>query len=154
MTLDPRTLSSELGDLLISIAAGRTFKAGEILRPKSFIESMIPLHDAWLAAKPPCPTCGGTKLVRGLPPKVWVDCPNCPDGVQPFDRWTVGLVARDGLRCRLCGHRDHAPHAECQGLPPGATWAGLVALWTAVQELPPEVYEPLSSHLRRIDGTR
>jgi hypothetical protein len=32
-----------------------------------FIESMVPLHDAWLA--------------------------DCPDGIQPFDRWTAELVA-------------------------------------------------------------
>lgn len=62
---------------------------------------LAPLHDAWLQAKPPCPTCGGTvaqnrashdalmaghSITRRL-------CPDCSDGVQPLDKWTAGLVA-------------------------------------------------------------
>lgn len=56
-----------------------------------FIKSMIPLHDAWLQASPPCPTCDGTGSLGirhdGLP------CPDCSDGTQPFDKWTAAIVA-------------------------------------------------------------
>lgn len=59
----------------------------------AFIRSMVPLHDAWLKANPPC---------RGLCKRGFIGaagntfhCPDCTDhpGVQPFDKWTAGLAA-------------------------------------------------------------
>lgn len=89
--------------------------ARETVRTSEQAAVLSPLHDAWLKAKPPCPTCGGTHRVDD-PDRtsngnvVELDCPDCSDGVLPFDKWTAGL-------------------AEATALAPVSA---LVALWTAV----------------------
>lgn len=106
MTGDLRTLAAAL-DGLVGVFAdrdGMSFgqeMAAEQAREdlhysKAFIESMVPVYDVWLAARPPCPTCKGKRLIDGSTPYVEMSgaspmrpCSDCPDGVQPFDKWVV-----------------------------------------------------------------
>lgn len=68
MTADPRTLAAQVDTIV------------------------VPLYAAWLKANPPCPTCGGKRDTWGET-GLYDPCPDCADGVSPFDKWTVGLVA-------------------------------------------------------------
>lgn len=105
MTVDPRTLAADMRDMLPETWPRLHRDAADA------IDILVPLHDAWLQAKPPCPRCGGAKTC-GSPylhdshPVVCVGraagdytcsgglrCTDCSDGVLPFDKWTAGLVA-------------------------------------------------------------
>lgn len=81
MSVDPRTLDMTDAELYAAV--------DEVDRLRAIL---VPLHNAWLQANPPCPTCGGEAQVCD-PETGWMACPDCPDGVQPFDKWTARLVA-------------------------------------------------------------
>lgn len=87
MTVDPRTLAA---DLRAAAKADPADYLDTLGASAELIERVVvPLHVAWLQAKPPCPTCGGMNTCIGD----GVDCPDCDTGVLPFDKWTAGLVA-------------------------------------------------------------
>lgn len=128
MTADPRTLTTTLRQA--NEYENRTLRCAAAA---DLIEQVVvPLHDAWLKAKPPCPTCAVSKLhgdcgyhafqINGH----WVcnkcgfvaKCPDCPDGVLPFDKWTAGLVAlwtelTDALAKLLADCRDADLDVSC-----------------------------------------
>lgn len=100
---DPRTLAA-----LLLVADQAIIDAG--LVAADFIEVVVPLYDAWLAARPPCPTCGGSGWFIEPGGKEMTPCSDCPDGIQPFNKWTAGLPTLDSQRNRaiLQAVADHA----------------------------------------------
>lgn len=97
MTADPRDLATALrGHVCIRTGVDGLFfvKADEsVLHAATFIDSTLPMWDAWQTADPPCTTCGGERIK----PKVVSNepCPACVDhpGVQPFTEWVAGVIA-------------------------------------------------------------
>lgn len=101
MTVDPRTLAAHVRAVMGDGSAS------------TFIDSMVPLHDVWLRANPPCPTCGGFGATErpGEPIEPCADCPESP-GIQPFDKWTAGLVALATQGCGLLVIERHRQISE------------------------------------------
>lgn len=93
MTADPRTLAVDLRRHSHVWRGGGDLHQQQI-DAASFIESILPLWDAWVAANPPCQTCGGMGKVHDSI-DTYEPCPTCPDspGVQPFAEWVVKRVA-------------------------------------------------------------
>lgn len=124
MTVDPRTLAADLRDMLPETWPRLHRDAADA------IDILVPLHDAWLQAKPPCPTCGGSgDVLKPHPTNPHLQlADNCRceytdhPGVQPFDKWTAGLVALSEMRSdiiRVAQHvrsHDDRPYEESDRL--------------------------------------
>lgn len=101
------------------------------------VRSIVPLHDAWLKANPPCPTCDGAKKIA---------CPACHGKTNP-DESIICATCNDftRIKCQACDHPYHP------GVLPFDKWtAGLVALWTLAEV----VEHLLTDELPQIGGAR
>lgn len=118
MTADPRALAAELkANANPGVGIAHEFNCthdpcrcvdGELRRLRSIV---APLHDAWVATKPPCQTCGGSGVLCICSrcgcrangdrcdncggPTEGGNCPTCPGspGVRPFAEWVAGVIA-------------------------------------------------------------
>lgn len=101
MTIDLCTLVVNLRKLDDSLASVDRRRA-ELLQQRNAVAAdlieqvVVPLHDMWLKANPPCPTCHNMIGPDGLAyihvgPHEIAPCPECPEspGVLPFDKWVV-----------------------------------------------------------------
>lgn len=95
VSADPRTFEAQLAGAIDRENGLKHELLDLYLKQKA----MVPLWDVWLTARPPCPTCDGTRYTeRQVADRHYValvggPCPDCSDGVQPFDKWTAGLAA-------------------------------------------------------------
>lgn len=107
MTVDPGTLAAVRDEYHPNVWDRSNLIAAMQNEIAALRTERDPLYAVWSETKPPCPTCDPAKcsgrtdcMARVHVHGCFADscqndqhpCPDCPDGVQPFNNWVAGLA--------------------------------------------------------------